>query len=89
MGRIAAYHSTSDKNFLTRNTRPQKLAAIALLVVKLRVSFLRMKKDLSYSNPVKNTVNTAMRLLRDICSPITTGIDKIKMNKSKMILRGP
>ena len=48
-----------------------------------------MEKDLSYSNPVKNTANTAIRLLRDICSPITTGIGKIKMNKSKMTLRGP
>lgn len=45
-----------------------------------------MEKDLSYINPV---YNTAMRLLRDICSPITTGIGKMKMNKSKMILRGP
>lgn len=48
-----------------------------------------MEKDLSYSNPVKNTANAAMRLLRDICSPITTGIGKIKMNQSKMTLRGP
>ena len=48
-----------------------------------------MEKDLSYSNPVENTANTAMRLLKDICSLITTGIGKTKINKSKMTLRGP